>query len=65
MPSVSRPALRARGRALILDAWCNVLIFPSSEAPRYHAGYKVSLGLWIFAIIMIIALRLYDIKIQK
>jgi len=50
---------------LTVDAWANVLIFPSSQAPHYHAGYKVCLGLWVFCVIMIIALRLYDIKVQK
>ncbi|KAL7420923.1 hypothetical protein Q5752_004877 [Cryptotrichosporon argae] len=48
-----------------VNAWANVLIFPSSEAPHYKAGFKACLGLWVFCIIVIIALRLWDVMVIK
>lgn len=48
-----------------INSWSNVLIFPASQAPHYKHGWPVCLALWITSIMVICALRLYDLKVIR
>lgn len=48
-----------------INSWSNVLIFPASQAPHYKHGWPVCLALWITCIMVICALRLYDLKVIR
>lgn len=43
-------------------AWSQVLVWPASEAPYYRFAWQVSIALWILVIIMVIFLRIVDVK---
>jgi hypothetical protein len=45
-----------------VSAWSQVLIWPAKEAPHYKAGWKVSIGLWVFVILMLFTLRYFDVR---
>lgn len=45
-----------------VGAWSNVLIWPADEAPHYKAGWKVSIGLWILAAILLCTLRYIELR---
>ena len=47
------------------DAWSNPLIYPASEAPHYKYGWAVSLSLYISVVIVILGLRVYDLKVIR
>lgn len=47
------------------DAWANVLIYPASEAPHYRVGWAVALAIWITTAMVIVSLRIYDIKVVR
>jgi len=52
--------------AYVFNSWAPNLIFPASEAPHYHAGYKVTsafFGIWIIGVVVIkLLLRAYPPK---
>lgn len=48
-----------------INSWSNVLIFPASQAPHYKHGWPVCLALWIASAMVIVALRVYDVKIIR
>lgn len=47
------------------DAWSNVLIFPASQAPHYKYGFQVTVALWVTCGMVIVALRIYDVKVVR
>ena len=47
------------------DAWSNVLIFPASQAPHYQYGFQVTVALWITCGMVIVGLRVYDVKVVR
>lgn len=47
------------------DAWANVLIYPASKAPRYTVGWPVCFGIFCSCILVVIAFRLYDVKVVR
>jgi hypothetical protein len=48
-----------------INAWSNILIFPTKQAPRYKYGWPVCLALYITSGLVIVALRIYDVKVVR
>lgn len=48
-----------------INAWSNVLIFPTKQAPHYKFGWPVCLALWITCGMVIILLRMYDVRVIR
>lgn len=48
-----------------INAWSNVLIFPASQAPHYKYGWPVCLAMWITSGVVVVALRMYDVKVIR
>ncbi|WRT70479.1 uncharacterized protein IL334_007477 [Kwoniella shivajii] len=48
-----------------VNAWSNVLIWPTKQAPHYLYGWPVCVALWITCGLVIVSLRIYDIKIVR
>ncbi|BEI88838.1 uncharacterized protein CcaverHIS019_0202000 [Cutaneotrichosporon cavernicola] len=48
-----------------INAWSNILIFPTKQAPHYRYGWPVCLALYITSGLVIVALHIYDIKVIR
>ncbi|GMK56362.1 hypothetical protein CspeluHIS016_0302020 [Cutaneotrichosporon spelunceum] len=48
-----------------INAWSNILIFPTKQAPHYKYGWPVCLALYITSGLVIVALHIYDIKVVR
>lgn len=48
-----------------INAWSNILIFPTKQAPHYKYGWPVCLALYITSALVIVALHIYDIKVVR
>ncbi|WWC65456.1 uncharacterized protein I303_108074 [Kwoniella dejecticola CBS 10117] len=48
-----------------VNAWSNVLIWPTKQASHYKFGWPVSMALWITVAIVICSLRIYDLKVVR